>query len=245
MKTQLSLSVIYVAVAALLAGCNGILDGIYDTAPDDTAIESGFNATLDEDRYIIYLEATDYGEWLYLDFDDRTVQSMTIPTALTGEWDGRSGWTYHEVHGTVYDELSALKTDPMPEPDDWDLAIHHFDARTNGGSVMMTQYTSIDDLPPLDRIQGEYVPDTWSNTQVITDLNGMLAYHIGYQNSWHNPVLTTWVTMDFSTPPPVYSSTDRVYLLKMRDGRMAALQMLSYMSAKGTKGYLTIDLKLY
>lgn len=239
---------VWVACAALAASataCNGILADIYDTAPDDTSIEVGFNLTLDPDRFVIYLDATNYGEWLYLDFDHRTVESMDIPTTLTAAWDGCSGWTYHEVHGTVYTQLSATQTDPMPEPADWDIAIHHFDVRTNGGSVMMTDYTSIDQLPPLSHIQGEFTPDVWNDRQVITDLAGMLAYHIGYQNAWFNPVLTTWVTMDFSTPPPVYSDTGRVYLLKMADGRMAALQMLNYMSAKGTKGYLTIDLKLY
>lgn len=236
------------ACALLAAGatsCNGIMDGIYDTAPDDSVIEIGFNPTLDPDRYTIYLDATDYGSWLYLDFDNRTVTTVKIPTTLTGQWDGKSGWTYHEVRGTVYTPLSDMHTDAMPDPADWDLAIHHFDARTNGGSVMMTPYKSIDELPDPDNITGEFVSDVWSDTQVITDLAGMLAYHIGYQNSWYNPVLTTWTTMDFSTPPPIYSSTNRVYLLRLADGRTAALQMLSYMSAGGTKGYLTIDLKIY
>lgn len=246
MKTRyLSVGALCAVLVAGATSCNGILADIYDTAPDDTSIEVGFNATDDPDRFVIYLDATDYGQWLYLDFDRRTVDPMPIPATLTGDWDGKSGWTYHEVHGSVFTQLSATPTDPMPEPADWDLAIHHFDARTHGGSVMMTQYTSIDDLPPISGIQGEFTPDKWSDTQVITDLAGMLAYHIGYQNSWFNPVLTTWTTKDFSTPPPVYSSTGRVYLLKMADGRIAALQMLNYMSAKGTKGYLTIDVKMY
>ncbi len=234
-----------VATASLLAACNGILDDIYDTAPDDSTIREGFNPTGTPGRYTIYLNATAYDSWIYIDFDNLNTETMKIPTELTGDWDGRSGWTYHEVRGSVYTQLSSRPTDAMPEPESWDIAIHHFDVRTNAGSVLMTPYASIDDLPAPSRIAGEYTPDKWGTTQVITDLAGMLSYHIGYQNSWHNPVLTTWATMDFTTPPPVYSSTGKVYMLKMADGRMAAIHLLNYMSAKGTKGYLTIDLKLY
>ena len=49
--------------------------------------------------------------------------------------------------------------------------------------------------------------------------------------------------MDFSTPPPVYSASQRVYVLRMKDGTHAALRLVSYMSDRGTKGYLTIDVK--
>ena len=64
---------------------------------------------------------------------------------------------------------------------------------------------------------------------------------------WHDvlqyTVLSRWVTMDFSTPPPVYSASQRVYVLRMKDGTHAALRLVSYMSDRGTKGYLTIDVK--
>jgi hypothetical protein len=71
----------------------------------------------------------------------------------------------------------------------------------------------------------------------------MFDYNIWYQASPVNLVLSDWVRMDFSTPPPKYEASRRVYLLRMQDGTVAALHMKSYMSEAGTKGILTIDVK--
>ncbi len=88
-----------------------------------------------------------------------------------------------------------------------------------------------------------FTPDTWTRHQCITDLSGMFDRNIWYQSSMVNLVLTEWVRMDFSTPPPKYEASRKVYLLRMADGSVAALQLKSYMSEAGTKGFLTIDVR--
>lgn len=229
----------------MLTGCNGILDGIYDDAPADTDFDEGFNMVSSEGRMTLYLNACSYTQWHYLSLNDLTVTTLEIPTALTGDWDGQSGWTYNLVEGTKYTQLSSMKTDAQPEPENWDVAIHHFDARTNGGACIATEYTSINQLPANT---GQYdnaswAVDTYSTTQVITDLSDMLAYRIGYQNIKVNTVLCNWAAMDFTTPPPTYSASGKVYILKLASGKLAAMQLVSYMSPAGTKGFLTIDIK--
>ena len=57
-----------------------------------------------------------------------------------------------------------------------------------------------------------------------------------------NQVLSRWVNMDFSTPPPVYTQSGKVYIVRTAEGKYAALQLLNYMSPTGSKGYLTIDI---
>lgn len=230
---------------AMLTACDGIMDSIYDEAPADTDFSEGITMTDSNGRMTLYLNACSYEQWHYICLDDLSVTSIDIPTALTGDWDGQSGWTYHLVEGTKYTQLSTMQTDAQPEPEKWDLAIHHFDARTNGGAVIMTESTSIDELSPNT---GQYdsaswTRDVWNNTQVITDLTEMMAFRIGYQNIKVNSLLSTWATMDFSTPPPTYSSSGKVYILKLASGKLAALHLKSYMSPAGTKGYLTIDIK--
>jgi hypothetical protein len=49
--------------------------------------------------------------------------------------------------------------------------------------------------------------------------------------------------MDFSTPPPKYSVSNRVYALRMSDGTYAALFLDKYYDTLGQKGILTIDIK--
>lgn len=160
-----------------------------------------------------------------------------------GATEADAGWSYYLVEGDNYTLLRETHTLSQPEPDHWDLALHHYDAKTNGGAVWQTSYASIDELlrEKPDLKAAEYTPDVWTTHQAIVDLEGMLAYHIGYQRTMCNLLLTGWVTMDISTPPPTFASTGSVYVLRCQDDTYAALQLLSYMSAKGTKGYLTID----
>ena len=229
----------------MLAGCNGMFDGIYDEPTSDEALQMGFNPTTQEGRYTLILDARNYDEWIYLDLHRLAIERHPIPATLTGEWDGRSVWARYNVQGSRYTLLEERQVDTQAEPEQWDLALHHFDVRTNGGSVLQTGYTSVDALPQsaANFASEEFRPDEWTRHQCIVDFSGMFDYNIWYQASPVNLVLSDWVRMDFSTPPPKYEASRRVYLLRMQDGTVAALHMKSYMSEAGTKGILTIDVK--
>ena len=222
-----------------------MFDGIYDEPVRDEALQMGFNPTDQEGRYTLILDARNYDEWIYLDLHRLAIERHPIPATLTGEWDGKSVWARYNVQGSRYTLLEERQVDTQEEPEQWDLALHHFDVRTNGGSVLQTGYTSIDALPQsaANFASEEFRPDEWTRHQCIVDFSGMFDYNIWYQASPVNLVLSDWVRMDFSTPPPKYEASRRVYLLRMQDGTVAALHMKSYMSEAGTKGILTIDVK--
>ena len=234
----------------LLTSCEGLFEGIYDepTPPGqpDAAAE-GFRPYtgpgVSTHRYTLKLDATAYDEWIYVDLHRLALERKPIPTTLTGEWDGRSGLTYNEVKGTQYTPYKTIQTDAQKDADQWDFAVHHFDIRTNKGAAAETEMTSIDGLLAggLDLKQLKFSEDIWSTTQAIVDLREMMGFRVGYQNTFVNPPLTRWVTMDFSNPPPVYSTSDKACILRLSDGTYAALHLLSYMNEVGVKGYLTID----
>ena len=228
------------AAAVCLSSCDGILDGIYDEAPQDTAFEEGFHG--ESTSFTLRLDATSYDNWIYISLADRSIERMPIPSALTGKWDGRSALVYQLVQGEKYTELDYIPTDTQAEPARWDFAIHHFDVKTNGAEVAETPWTDLSSIDKASLASLDFKADEWSDHQVITDLREMMGFKIGYQNSKVNPILTRWVTMDFSTPPPVYSATGRVYIMRLPFGQLAALKMRSYMSEMGTKGFLTIDI---
>ena len=229
----------------LLTGCNGMFDGIYDQPPSDASLSLGFTPSDVPNRFTIVLDARNYDEWIYLNLHQRTMSIHPIPSELTGQWDGKSVWGKYSVYGTRYNLLEEHPVDTQSEPDDWDLAIHHFDVRTNGGAVLRTDYRHIHELPATTASFDDeaFVPDQWAKHQCIVDFSAMFDHKIWYQASHVNHVLTEWVKMDFSTPPPKYEASNRVYLLRMSDGTIAALRLRSYMSEVGTKGYLTIDVK--
>ncbi len=237
-----------ILASIVLTGCSGIFDGIYDSHVDDADLQLGFNDGERQGRFTILLDARDYDRWLYLDLHRRTVEMRPVPTELTGDWDGQSAWMRYHVAGSQYTLLEERHVDAQEDPAEWDLAIHHYDVRTNGGAVVETNYASVDDVPDMLDVavleNANFVADIWMCHQCIVDFSGMFDRNIWFQASMVNPILTEWVRMDFSTPPPKYEANRKVYLLRMADGTVAALQLKSYMSEVGTKGFLTIDVKL-
>lgn len=232
-----------IIVALMATSCDGILDGIYDDAPADDTFAEGFHEGGLPNHRVLMLNATSYDEWIYIDLHGMGIERRRIPDELTsGDWDGKSGITYQLVHGSTFDELSVTKTDAQADARKWDFAIHHFDVKTNGGSAAVAPTKNLFDISASDASSLTFTPDKWSDNQVIVDLKEMMGFKIGYQNSMFNPVLSAWATMDFSTPPPVYSASGDAYVLKLADGTLAAMQLRSYISPMGTKGFLTIDI---
>lgn len=225
----------------LMTACHGILDDIYDEAPSDKTFEEGFHKIDDSGHFIVKLDAREYDTLIYVDIDGERIERIAIPDALTGDWDGTSGTSYQLVEGNRYTFLSTVKTDSQRDAENWDFAVHHFDIKTNGGSAAKTDFASLEEARGVDATAFTFQPDRYSTSQVIVDLRDMMALRIGYQNSYYNPVLSEWVTMDFTSPPPTYAASKRVCLLRLPDGRLYAVRMADYMSPTGTKGFLTIE----
>lgn len=215
-------------LAILSASCEGILDGIYDEVPEVSSFNEGFHVSGIPNHLTLQLDATSYDEWIYVDLHTQTIERKPIPRTLTNTWDGKSGLTYQQLEGNQFTPLSFKPTDVQEEPISWDLAIHHFDVRTNGGRASCEGSAA--------------QTDVWSDHQAIVDMKEMMAYRIGYQNTMINPVLSSWITMDISSPPPTYTASGKTYVLEMADGSKAQIKLISYFNDRGVKGYLTIDI---
>lgn len=127
-------------------------------------------------------------------------------------------------------------------PDQWDFALHRYDAKTNGGSVAETSLTELSQLsgaamPAADA----FVPDTMTTRRIIVDMSGMMEGRIGYIESPYNRILSKWLNVDTSIMPPIYTPSNLVYLLRMADGSVAALRLVNFMNDAAVKGYMTID----
>ncbi|MBR6106256.1 MAG: HmuY family protein [Paludibacteraceae bacterium] len=194
---------------SLVAGttsCDGLFDGIYDD--EVPAVETGMQVGQ------LTVDATSYGQWVYIDFHNKTIQNVDITT--------------DSVSGTAN----------FTEPDEWDIAIHRFQVKTNNGSAIETVYTSIDDLKKAGQLpDSTFMSDTWYDKKVITDLSGMMSGNIKYCPSYVNDIVGRWITS--SGMPPTYTTSEKVYVICLEDGSYAALHFDSYMDNEGTKGYIT------
>lgn len=258
---RLCLAVLFPLIAV---SCNGLFSSVYDDADD--------NKTETTESQII-MDASSWQNWYYISFDSLEVlreqddmeklkyaqthfTPYPIPMTPTGDKtashpaQGTTGlYTYwYDIfgQGLSKNEFRAFApTATQAEPDHWDLAIHYADARTNGGAVLKTSYTSIDDLPAssADFSGTEFTPDEWSESDVWADQTEQLNKILGCQGININKVLSSWLQVEMKSLPPLFTLDSHVFLIRLKSGRYAAVQLKNYMDANGDKGILTINYK--
>ena len=124
------------------------------------------------------IKTVEYTEWAYIDFSGRKVTTVKI--------------------GKEYE--SEI-------PDNWDIAIHRYDIKTNEGAAYQTSYTSFDALKANGKLPDDkdFVKDEWTTDKIAIDMSGMMEGNIVYTDSYYNSILSTWLNVDTSTMPPIYN----------------------------------------
>lgn len=214
----LNRATLQLVVLIIMTGCNGIFGGIYDDPEVEYGVAPGADSvfgtlTVSQSGVsTIKVNATEYDRWIYLDLHNRTADTVMIAT---------------EEH-----DAPAL----------WDIALHRYDAKTSGAEVMRTPYTTIEQLTTSRTLpQGTWHGDIWTTDRVILDLTHMIQGVLIYTPTYLNTELSSWLDVDLSTMPPIYTSSNCVYLVKFADGTMAAMRLANYANASRVKGHLTIE----
>ena len=164
-----------------------------------------------------YIDATAYTDWIYLDL--KTGRQLTLP----------------------YNDTRSI-------PAQWQFALHRYDCKTNGGRVLETEYTDFDVFkaavedgtfarPDDDR----FAPDEADS--IIVDVSTMMQGYLTYAKTLKNTVLGRWLHIDMRSMPPIYTPSNKVYLLLSRDGTMAAVHFTGYANPNkyNTKGYISLE----
>lgn len=192
----------------LLPSCNDVLGDLYDEP--ETTSEYGFvKVSTATEPGEIYINASDYTAWTYIDFADRSIDSVP-----------------------VYDAA----------PEHWGIAVHRYDAKTNGARVFGTDLTDINDARTWTKPADERgVTDEWTTDVIVTDMSTMMDGYLTYVDSYYNPELSKWLNVDTSVMPPIYTLSDKVYIIELESGERAAVKLLDFMDSAGFKGYMTIQ----
>lgn len=242
--------------AVLLTACNGIFDDIYDK-PETVTPTKGQ----------IIVDATSWTDWYYVDLpmlqrlssqgdDEALLKAQTefkaypIPMKLTGTDDGKTGqymyWFDVFGEGITKNEFREFTpTDAQDEPEEWTFAVHRNNVRTNGGEVYETTCNSMDELPPTSEqfANMKFIADEWSENEVWDSQEQMLLGYVPSQGIKINKLLSSWLTLKIPPMPPAFSKNSHVFILRLKDGTYAALQLADYLSPNGTKCWLTINYK--
>lgn len=212
MHSRLTFPALLSALLTLTA-CNGLFGGIYDEF-DDAAEKSSFGfIERDADGLggTIFVDASSYTRWVFLDLHNR--RADTVNTA---------------------DSLTALNP-----PFNWDLALHRYDVKTHGGAACATSLQEVAQAASSD--SWHHLPFSGdSDSAIVVDMSTMMDGYLGYCPSPLNPVLSRWLDVDTREMPPVYTLSNKVYVLRMADGTCAALQFTNYLDEASRKGFATI-----
>lgn len=154
-------------------------------------------------------------------------------------------WVYLNLHKQ---ETLTLDYREPNVPMEWDLAMHRYDVKTNGGSGLETSYTSLDEFQS-DVEKGLYgCPDEslWVSDvddSITIDVSHMLEGYLVNVPAVINLELTKWLNVNISTMPPIYIPSNKVYLLRLSDSSVAAIRFMGFANPMrdNAKGYISFD----
>lgn len=106
-----------VAAILLLPACNGIFEGIYDMPTSATGNEYGF-ILIDEGARTgrIYIDATDYTEWHYVDLRGKQVTTTQVGDAAPETWDFAVHRYDTKTNGGTVCESQTGSFEALPAP---------------------------------------------------------------------------------------------------------------------------------
>lgn len=173
-----------------------------------------FTGCSDDDDKKIEGEATivanEYGEWSYFNLATGDTAVLTIQKKAVGD-----SYTY-EVDAEAEKALT------------WDIAVHKYDMRTNGGLVKELATKHFDAVTLADvPADGEMAADTEGS--VMADMSNMMSGFVGYQDVMLNEELGRWViaTPTGTMPPYTYELNDNVFVVKV-NGKAWKMQFSAY-----------------
>ena len=126
----------------------------------------------------------------------------------------------------------------------WDIAVHKYNIRTNGGLVKELNTKNFDAVTlanvPADE---EMVADTEGS--VMADMSNMMSGFVGYQYVKLNKKLGHWViaTPTGTMPPYTYELNENVFVVKV-NGKVWKMQFTAYTyGGKTTARFVYDELK--
>lgn len=118
---------------------------------------------------------------------------------------------------------------------DWQIAIHRYtEVKTNGGSVVQTEMTDMSQVTSIPA--SGYVADE-NDQKVLINFNmppqdkDYIKTHVNTQMAW----------TEGDAMSGTLTTTNKVFILKCKDGTYAKLQFTDYANADNVKGHVTFN----
>lgn len=177
------------------------------------------------------IDASNYSNWVYVNLE-------------TGEQETHrdfTPWFYIDPTTKERKEIAAQGS-PADVKIKWHVAFRRELVKTNGGSAIATQSTSLDEVD-VKKVQGNFMTDAVETKKpLMIDMTQMMKGIVMFsQEDMRNPVLTGWIVKKGRPMVDLtYTPTNLVYVLRTKDNQLFKLQITDFTNAKGDKGYITL-----
>lgn len=118
----------------------------------------------------------------------------------------------------------------------WDIAFHRGDLRLNGGKSGKGQGAAVNTNKTGWDAVTEAPATGYLTDEIGTITTAFTGDGIETADQPFSQTLATWLTIDTSNPPPVYTYHNYVYVVKTAAGKFVKLQIYDYKDAKNAAG---------
>ncbi len=143
-------------------------------------------------------------------------------------------WVYFS-----FSEEKVVEIEDYTNSLDWDIAFHRGDIRTNGGTSGIGKAEALDTgLKDWDKVTT--IPeDGYKKDEIGIVTIAFTGSGPEEEEQSFSQVLTSWLTIDTSTPPPVYTLTKSIFVIKTADGKYVKALFYDNRDAKNKNGAIS------
>jgi hypothetical protein len=124
---------------------------------------------------------------------------------------------------------------------DWDLGLQLSTIRTNSGTSGPGQAGAID-MGEVDFASITEAPVSgYTADETGTVYTGMPPTADKTFRCGVNNVLDAWIIVDTSNPPPKYTISNKIFVVKTADGKYAKVWFKDYFDDRANSGHVTFD----
>ncbi len=143
-------------------------------------------------------------------------------------------WVYFS-----FEKKSVVTVTDFANDLNWDIAFHRGDVRLNGGksgkgkgAVVQTAYKNWNDVKEAPK--SGYV-----NDEIGTITTAFTGQGITTEDQPFSQLLSGWLTVDTSNPPPKYTINEHIYVVKSAKGNYVKLSLYDNKNEKNAAGYVS------
>lgn len=170
--------------------------------------------------------------------DDDDKEQQTTATEVTIDASDWENWVYFSFETGAVVRTSAVTPDADTH-NDWDIAFHLWDVRTNSGASGPGTAGAYDaNTTDFDAVTSASVSFTSDETGTV--YTGMPPTGQNTMTVGLSSVLAGFLNIDLATQPPLMELTNKVFIVKTIDGKYVKMQVTDFWNDSGAYGHIKL-----